>query len=205
MKYWKFYFALFQRNRRWLRWMALWAGFCFLAGGMTYIAHPQFLQIFRDYLEKIFRDILGTGELALNWHSVELIFRNNLTVGLLILFLGIFLGLVPLFSAAVNFFILGFLFAVLLRTGFSSGLLLFASSILPHGIFEIPAFLLAAAFGLKLGLFWFRPDKELNVGQNLAVSMKESFQLLPVLAVLFFLAAVMEIFVTGNLVKFLVK
>ncbi len=172
-----------------------------MAGALTFLFEPELLPKFQKFLDEVFREILEGRELALDFESVMLIFRNNMMAAILVLFGGIIFGLLPLASAAINFFILGFLFAVFA----ASSPQIFLLAVLPHGILEIPAFLVAAGFGFKLGMFWTKPDKSLSVAGNLFASLKQNFKLLPLLAILFFLAAVLEIFVTGNLVESLLK
>jgi stage II sporulation protein M len=71
------------------------------------------------------------------------IFLNNAFTCFLDIILGPLLGIFPLFSIILNGGLIGW-FAQ------KEGLIVFLA-IVPHGIFEIPAFLLSAAIGLKLG------------------------------------------------------
>ena len=71
------------------------------------------------------------------------IFLNNAFTCFLDIILGPLLGIFPLFSVILNGGLIGW-FAQ------KEGLIVFLA-IVPHGIFEIPAFLLSAAIGLKLG------------------------------------------------------
>ena len=100
------------------------------------------LQEFSDY----FKDISFCCPL---WASFfiffSLIFLNNSFKCFLNIILGPILGIFPLFSIFVNGGLLGFLAR-------KEGLAVFLY-VLPHGIFEIPAFLLSAAIGLRLSLF----------------------------------------------------
>ncbi len=171
---------------------------------MSYLLRPEILGAMQKFLDEIFRDILGQEKLVLNFSSALLIFKNNFFAASLSLFLGVFLGFVPLLMLAVNFFILGFLFAVFvvsppLAEQFP-GFLIFLLSLLPHGILEIPALLLAAALGLRFGFSWVPAGGRL---QNLKQALWQNLQILPWLLGLLFLAAVAEIFITGNLVNLL--
>lgn len=74
------------------------------------------------------------------------IFVNNLIATSMMLVLGVFFGFLPSFGLVVNGIILGVVGYVVKK---ESVLLLF--SIIPHGIFEIPVFLVSAAIGLRLG------------------------------------------------------
>ena len=71
------------------------------------------------------------------------IFLNNAFTCFLDIILGPLLGIFPLFSIILNGGLIGWF-------AHKEGLIVFLA-IVPHGIFEIPAFLLSAAIGLKLG------------------------------------------------------
>ncbi|NQE06098.1 hypothetical protein C5S32_09535 [ANME-1 cluster archaeon GoMg1] len=71
------------------------------------------------------------------------LFLNNSFTCFLDIILGPLIGIFPLFSAFINGGLLGW-FAK------EQGLVIFLA-IVPHGMFEIPAFLLSAAIGLRLG------------------------------------------------------
>lgn len=95
---------------------------------------------FRD---QVVRQIMNdqTGVICLK------IFLNNL-VACLVLFLGgVTAGLLSLFVLGANGVLIG---AVLEMVRSQRGVLFVAAAILPHGIFEIPAFLISAALGFML-------------------------------------------------------
>ncbi len=71
------------------------------------------------------------------------IFLNNSFTCFLDIILGPLIGIFPMFSAFINGGLLGW-FAQ------EEGLIIFLA-IVPHGIFELPAFLLSASIGLRLG------------------------------------------------------
>lgn len=74
------------------------------------------------------------------------IFMNNLIATFMMLFLGLFFGFLPGIGLVINGLILGVVAYMVKQK--SAFLLL---SIIPHGIFEIPVFLVSAAIGLRLG------------------------------------------------------
>lgn len=95
------------------------------------------------------------------------IFKNNLTAMLLMVAFGIFFGIFPFFSLFINGLILGYVGDLVLeQVSFFN----FAKAIVPHGILEIPALLLAAAYGLKLGGLSFRA-----IGSLFSESRREHF------------------------------
>jgi stage II sporulation protein M len=198
MQIWRFYRDLLLRNSLWLKRIVFWAASWLILGYLSFVLHPELLPRMQKLLKEIFQEILGKEELTIGLRSVILIFKNNLTAALISLFLGVLFGIAPLLSVALNFFVLGFLAAVF-TTGhpFSHqvvGAGLFLASVVPHSILEIPALLLASAFGLKLGFSW----------KSFRSSLKQAFEILPLVAVLLFGAAVVEIFVTAKFVNFLV-
>ena len=96
------------------------------------------LQEFSDYL----KNFSSCPPWALFFIFFTVIFLNNSFKCFLNILLGPAFGIFPLFSTFINGGLLGFLAR-------KEGLAVFLY-VLPHGIFEIPAFLLSAAIGLKL-------------------------------------------------------
>lgn len=80
------------------------------------------------------------GSVTLFWHN----FRA--AMGMVVF--GAALGLFPLLGITLNGFVVGIVLALALTEG---QLLVFLVGILPHGIFEIPALIIAAGAGLYLG------------------------------------------------------
>jgi len=83
------------------------------------------------------------------WKMFFVILLNNSAKSFAVLLSGILFGLVPLIAVATNGYILGtaYLFASG-EVGYSKAV----KAVLPHGVFEIPAVLLTAAYGLWLGV-----------------------------------------------------
>jgi stage II sporulation protein M len=77
------------------------------------------------------------------------ILLQNVTASILILVSGVLVGIIPVFSIGSNGFFLGVLYRQAAEgTGYSAA----ALKVLPHGIIEIPALLVAASYGLWLGM-----------------------------------------------------
>lgn len=77
-----------------------------------------------------------------------IIFLNNSLIAFLAILLGLILGIFPFLVLFFNGFLLGLMFNFIQS---SVGWPAFFILILPHGIIEIPAALLACAAGLKMG------------------------------------------------------
>jgi stage II sporulation protein M len=82
--------------------------------------------------------------------GILILFLNNFFASLQMIIFGIILGIPTLLSLFANGAMLGGV-AANLGEGGASGLAFLAIGILPHGIFELPAFFTSAAFGLKIG------------------------------------------------------
>lgn len=95
---------------------------------------PEQLEIMQDL-----------GILGRTW----LIFWNNLKVIIFAMLLGVFFGIPSLAIVYLNGLLIGIVGGISKEQGVT--LVQFCLGIIPHGIFEIPAFLLAAAIGLRIG------------------------------------------------------
>ena len=118
----------------------------FLAGIFApFPARQQAAEIFQSATE-FYRDLTG-GTLFF------LILLNNTIASLLIILVGLIVGILPIISVGFNGFILGVLYR---QTAGIAGYGKAALQVLPHGIFEIPALLIAASYGLWLGMIVLR-------------------------------------------------
>lgn len=108
--------------------------------------------------ELIVKEIQGLGEVSQELMQSEnpelsffiFIFLNNSFKSILMLFSGIFFGIIPLMFLAINGMVIGFLLNVVQSSGGDLSEMIF-KGLLPHGIIEIPMILIAAAYGLSLG------------------------------------------------------
>lgn len=102
-----------------------------------------------DQLEQVAKKIGKTPSFA---NTFSTIFFNNLLVSLLAIFSGIVFGMYPAILLVNN----GLLVSVVIMGSAAQTnihpFILFLSTILPHGIFELPAILIGAALGIHLGL-----------------------------------------------------
>jgi stage II sporulation protein M len=126
------------------------------------------------------------------------IFLNNAIKSLLVMAGGVVFGLFPVIFLLANGAALGIVLSASVR---SRGLLPALLAILPHGIFELPAILLASSMGLLLGGFAIkRLFRRANISLRNELVLAMSFFtriVLPLLVV----AAVVEAFLTAILVS----
>jgi uncharacterized membrane protein SpoIIM required for sporulation/ABC-type transport system involved in multi-copper enzyme maturation permease subunit len=107
----------------------------------------------------------GYGSLpALNTQSI---FLNNVRSLALAALLGLFsFGSMTLILLLAPMGLIGFIAGEVTRLG-ADPLMFFAAFVIPHGIFEVPAAVLATAFGLRLGASIISPPTYVSAGENL--------------------------------------
>lgn len=131
-----------------------------------------------------------------------LLFFYNARTTVVFLLMGLFsFGTLGLTLFMVNFVLVGGVLGAAELVGFSP-LLTFVVGILPHGIFELTAVIIATAAMLKVGAQLVSTNTDKSLGETLLLSLADWFKVfiglvLPLLAV----AAVIEIYVTPALIK----
>ncbi len=125
--------------------------------------------------------------------TVILILARNVSVLLLSFALSPILCLMPILALTVNGWLIAFISALVVREE-SLGFVL--TGLLPHGIFELPAFILGEAAALSFGsmaiVALFKKEK-----RNLLLpSLKQNLRYLMVALVLLVPAAIIEIYIT---------
>lgn len=150
---------------------------------------PEIVELIKEFIEDLLERTEGLGM----WQMIVFIFNNNLKSSFLAMLLGVFLGLFPIFTAFANGYVLGFIAEKSVQIeGLSVLLRLF-----PHGIFELPAVILALALGTKFGMFVFSENRKREFLKRLENSLRVFlFVILPLLII----AAIIEgilIFVLG--------
>jgi len=129
--------------------------------------------------------------------GVGVVWFHNLRAVLIATLLGMFsFGVLGLLTLMLPMVIIGYISANIALAG-NSPLPFLAALVLPHGIFEIPAILLASASILNLGATLTAPAHGKSLGEAWLVSLaKWSRMLVGLILPLFLLAAAVEVFVT---------
>lgn len=100
-----------------------------------------------SYINEMIKSLVGQIKGMDFFQLLVFIFKNNLTVSIFGMFLGIGLAIYPISILIVNGYFIGFVVSKAFGVeGFGAIL-----SLLPHGIFEIPALLIALGLGIKIG------------------------------------------------------
>ncbi len=195
-----FYKQILVETKQQLRLVTKWLVIGAVIGGLVFLFNPGLL----ESILKLFEDRFGPDP-SLNFDLAMGIFVNNLQASAIALFGGLILGLGPFFVVITNGFILGFIlvsiFAVPIND-LAQSFTIVLTGLLPHGILEIPAFLLAGALGLKLGIDWLRKENKGQRFKTLWQNIKYVFiKGIPAVVLLLFIAALIEVYISGYLLE----
>jgi len=110
------------------------------------------------------------------------------------------LGVLAVLMLMVSIALVGFFAGQLALLGYSP-LAFLAAFVLPHGLFEIPAAVIATAFALRLGASLTAPREGLTVGESVLSATADFFKVFVFLVVpLLFVAAFVEATITPRIV-----
>jgi uncharacterized membrane protein SpoIIM required for sporulation len=129
--------------------------------------------------------------------DVSSIFVHNLRVlGLGVAATPLSFGAVPLLLLLSPMLLVGFFAGEAFVLGFNP-LLFLVAFILPHGIFELPAVVLATAFSVRLGASIMSPPPGFTISESLLLSLADLIKVFVLLVIpLLLLAAALEVHVT---------
>jgi uncharacterized membrane protein SpoIIM required for sporulation len=171
------------------------------------IVTPQHIEVTPERVQaaqKYLADNLGKSEVINISTNVPApwLFLNNVRATLLFFFAGLIsfstLG-VALFM--VNMALIGGVLGGASLIHFSP-LLVFVSAILPHGMFELTAVIIATAAVLKMGAVLVTPQPDKSMGEVFLLSLADWFRVFIGLVVpLLAIAAVVEVYVTPIIIK----
>lgn len=191
---------IIRRNRNFIRLAAILVVVGLLLGiGFREPLH-QFMESQLEHIKNLAQQTNGThGELA------KVILLNNVKASIMLILFGVFFSLYPIIGLTVNGMVVGYLFATVNPAGGMPLWALIVFGILPHGILEIPAFVLAGAMGIKLGYMWLRPVVGSSRLQSFSYAAKETLYLFPFILLLLIIAATIEGFITPELLSWYMR
>ena len=140
----------------------------------------------------------SVGLVQANQHlAASFIFANNLRATFLIFLAGIFsFSVLGTLVYLVNVGLVGGVLGIFKIVGYSPGVL-FAAGLLPHGIFEIPALMLASAVVLRMGAVLVTPQIGKSMGQIVLEQLADWLKVfIGIVVPLLALAAIIEAYVT---------
>ena len=126
------------------------------------LAYPNLM---RDFVLDVISGMVGKIEGMNFFQLAGFIIFNNVKSSFLGMFIGLLFGIFPLFLAAINGYVLGFVMNLTIAQNGASEIW----KIFPHGIFELPAFFFALGLGIRLGYTLFTNTKLLK--QDLKMSL----------------------------------
>lgn len=160
---------------------------------------------FSDYLEQ---QLQALGNVAESLEQTEnptlafmvFIFLNNAIKSIFIIYIGAILGVIPIFFLVINGMVVGFLLQHVAETQGTGDMLTVVLGLLPHGIIEIPAIIVACAYGMKFGVLLLKalgrlviPGKEAGKsGREIEYFMIRSVPVVVILTIALLVAAVIE-------------
>ncbi len=146
-----------------------------------------------EAIEQVKEEIAFIGDL----NQIEiffLIFLNNSVKAFFMMLLGTLFGIIPVLFILLNGYAIGIVISATIAEIGAISILL---GILPHGIFEIPAILIAAGYGVWLGeMFSKKLKSKTPFVPHLKIVLKKYMKIiLPIIAI----SALIEVFITGEL------
>ena len=106
-------------------------------------------------------------------------------------------------EARAQMTLIGYFAAVAGQTGLSTWTFLLGF-VIPHGVMEIPAIILAAALIIRLGLTMVTPNEKYTIGEAWIRSLADWTRIILLVVVpLLFVAAFLEVYITPQVALFL--
>ena len=145
---------------------------------------------------------LGNLDLLQSHLPAPLLFFYNARTTIVFLLMGLVsFGTLGLTLFMANFALVGGVLGAANLVGFSP-LLTFVVGVLPHGLFELTAVIIATAAMLRVGVMLVSPNTDKSLGETLLLSLADWFRVFIGLVVpLLAIAAVIEIYLTPVLIK----
>jgi uncharacterized membrane protein SpoIIM required for sporulation/ABC-type transport system involved in multi-copper enzyme maturation permease subunit len=159
---------------------------------------PERANDFKTMISENLADLDNLGDAL----PVTVLFLHNVRTTLAFLLMGLIsFGTLGLTLFMGNFALIGGVLGAAELIGFSP-LLIFSVGVLPHGIFELTAVILATAAMLRVGALLVTPQTEKSLGETFLLSLADWFRVFIGLVVpLLVVAAVVEIYITPALIK----
>ncbi|TPG70489.1 stage II sporulation protein M [Brevibacillus laterosporus] len=143
--------------------------------------------------------------------TIRVIFMNNLMAAIMMLGMGIFFAIFPVWGLFMNGAVLGYILTTPNAKGLSTWEML-VYGILPHGIIEIAAILLAAGLGIRFGVLSFHsvgalfvPQKRDRIKRDWGDSLRILWKAFILIVVMLLVAAIIESVITPQLLQLLIK
>ncbi|MBU5443805.1 stage II sporulation protein M [Paenibacillus sp. MSJ-34] len=172
------------------------------AAGIAFGATPAVSAALESFLAQQVQGLSEIQKMLAEQENTQLatfifIFLNNSIKAVFVIFLGAVLGIAPVLFLVVNGLLVGFVVQIS-AAQYSSVWELIVKGLLPHGILEIPAIIIACAYGMRFGILliqsigWSLTPKRAEIGDSLGEFMMRSLAVSVWIVVALFVAAVIE-------------
>lgn len=139
-------------NTNSLKWFSLVAGLLLVAGYLAgYFLSNQFSGELQPALQHLQNLALQIRQNQSVWHTFWTIFLNNVVAALFMIVLGIGAGIFPALMIWLNGLLMGFVTYLMVTKVHVPAWKVVVFGLLPHGIFELTALILASGLGLQIG------------------------------------------------------
>ncbi|NBD28309.1 stage II sporulation protein M [Paenibacillus glycinis] len=167
--------------------------------GATNPALDSFMQSQMSGLRDIAQNIDSSSHPTL--YLMLFILLNNVIKAVFVMYLGAFFGIIPVVFLAINGMMIGYLIHKTADQG--NGMLfdVIVKGLLPHGIIELAAIVIACAYGLRFGKMIFQGigsvfTRKSGWGQEFEKFMQRTLPVIVLIAVMLVAAAIIESTVT---------
>lgn len=201
-------FSTFLRDLGSIRNALIWSVILFVAGiGAGWVSTGPLQEILLNQiggLQEVSRQLEQSGNVQ--WNFFIFIFFNNAIKSVLVIYAGIFFGILPVIFLVINGMVIGFLVHITTDNG-ASLFDIVVKGLLPHGIIEIPVIIIACAFGLKFGglasrsLIELGSAKRQGLGKQWETFLRRTLTALCWVVILLFIAAIIESTITFSIVR----
>ncbi|MEK4438223.1 MULTISPECIES: stage II sporulation protein M [Paenibacillus] len=201
-------FSTFLRDLGSIRNALIWSVILFVAGiGAGWVSTGPLQDILLNQiggLQEVSRQLEQSGNVQ--WNFFIFIFFNNAIKSVLVIYAGIFFGILPVIFLVINGMVIGFLVHITTDNG-ASLFDIVVKGLLPHGIIEIPVIIIACAFGLKFGglasrsLIEVGSAKRQGLGKQWETFMRRTLTASCWVIILLFIAAIIESTITFSIVR----
>jgi len=190
-----------------LRSPAVLVGICmiaaFVGGYVVANTHPEMqfsnTSMQRDSLSGNFRDLSSLSGGILN--PVDIVSQNVRTLFLATVLAAFSFGVLGAAVVMVPFGVLGFVFGQPLIQA-AGGAPILIAALLPHGVVEIPALLLAGAGAVRLGMVLLRPQTDSTLSQSWLGALADVFKIgIGLVLPLLIISALIEAYITPAIVR----
>jgi uncharacterized membrane protein SpoIIM required for sporulation len=160
------------------------AALLFVAGIGLGLAHPEWSDEGFSAMKQFAAHLPHRSMSAL----IAIIFLKNVLAAVLSVLTGPLLGILPFFAAIVNGVLIGVVFSYMAQTK-SAGMTSMVLSLIPHGLFELPAMCMAWGLGIWQGIWFFEKNKTGTLGERRKKALRV---LLLIIVPLLLVAAIIE-------------